>query len=121
MVNLTEPEYQIHPDKCLHIRAMWSSERYHTRLWDEKYPDNTCVGSSNPHCGAGFLPSVEDQQPYLPVGIDSCGKKSGSEGLFSAAKSAVRHCCSLNRNIDLPFINCILMMLLTCLSLISPY
>jgi len=89
MVNYTGPEYEIKPDKCLHIRALWSSERYRTRMWDEKYPTGTCVGSSNPHCGAGFLPSVEDQKPYLPIGIDSCGYRAGSEGLFSSAKSAI--------------------------------
>jgi len=89
MVNYTEADYQIKPDTCLHLRALWSTERQKTRQWDEKYPNNTCVGSSNPHCGAGFLPSEDDQQEYLPDGIASCGKKGGSEGLFSAAKSNI--------------------------------
>jgi len=89
MVNYTEAEYQIKPDKCLHIRALWSTERQTTRKWDDTYPDGTCEDSSNPHCGAGFLPSKEDQQDYLPDGIESCGKKVGSEGLFSAAKSNI--------------------------------
>merc|ERR1712194_900961 len=89
MVNYTGDDYQIKPDKCLHLRALWSTERQKTRQWDEKYPNNTCVGSSNPHCGAGFLPSEDDQQEYLPDGIGSCGKREGSEGLFSAAKSNI--------------------------------
>jgi len=88
MVNYTGPEYEIRPDKCLHIRALWSDERAYTRIWDDKYP-GTCEGSTAPHCGAGFIPSVEDQQEYLPEGISSCGSVSGSEGLFSAAKSNI--------------------------------
>merc|ERR1712194_418784 len=99
MVNYTEADYQIKPDTCLHLRALWSTERQKTRQWDVKYPNNTCVGSSNPHCGAGFLPSEDDQQEYLPDGIASCGKKGGSEGLFSAAKSNVSlFFCSVSIN-----------------------
>jgi len=89
MVNYTEEQYQIKPDKCLHLRALWSDERVYTRKWDTaKYP-GTCEGSTNPHCGAGFMPSVADQQEYLPNGITSCPKRSGSEGLFNAAKSNI--------------------------------
>jgi len=89
MVGYTGEEYTIKPDKCLHLRALWSTERHRTRMWDtDKYP-GTCDGSTNPHCGAGFLPSEEDQQPYLPDGINYCGKRAGSEGLFSAAKSNI--------------------------------
>jgi len=89
MVGYTEPEYTIIPDKCLHLRALWSDQRAHTRMWDtEAYP-GTCEGSSAPHCGAGFIPSNEDQQAYLPEGIESCGARPGSEGLFNAAKSSI--------------------------------
>jgi len=89
MVNYTEDEYQIEPDKCLHIRALWSDERKNTRMWDEKYPNGTCEGTTNPHCGAGFIPSDEDQQRYLPDNITSCGSTAGSEGMFSASKSSI--------------------------------
>jgi hypothetical protein len=89
MVGYTGPDYTIKPDQCLHIRALWSDERQKTRMWDTDYPGSTCEGSSNPHCGAGFIPSVADQQPYLPDGIESCGSRAGSEGLFSAAKSNI--------------------------------
>lgn len=89
MVGYSAAEYQIQPDKCLHLRALWSRERHRTRMWDtDKYP-GTCEGSTNPHCGASFIPSVEDQQPYLPDGISSCKKTAGSEGMFNAAKSNI--------------------------------
>jgi len=89
MVGYTEDKYKIRPDKCLHLRALWCTERASSRLWDtEKYP-GTCLGSTQPHCGADFLPTKEDQQPYLPKGIDYCPKRAGSEGLFSAAKSDI--------------------------------
>jgi len=89
MVGYTDDEYTIIPDKCLHLRALWSDERARTRMWDTAEYPGTCDGDTNPHCGAGFIPSVEDQQEYLPEGIGSCGKKAGSEGLFSAAKSNI--------------------------------
>jgi len=88
MVGYTEEEYQIEPDKCLHVRALWSDERMSTRMWDEKYPGG-CEGTTNPHCGAGFIPAQEDQGPYLPDGIEYCGKTAGSEGLFNSAKSNI--------------------------------
>jgi len=89
LVGYTEEEYQIEPNQCLHVRALWSEERKNTDIWDARYPDKTCVGSTNPHCGASFIPSVEDQQPYLPDGVESCGARAGSEGLFNAAKSNI--------------------------------
>mmetsp|Transcript_9431 Transcript_9431/g.13850 ORF Transcript_9431/g.13850 Transcript_9431/m.13850 type:complete len:599 (-) Transcript_9431:363-2159(-) len=89
MVGYTEEEYEITPNKCLHIRALWSDERAYSRIWDtDEYP-GTCEGSTNPHCGAGFLPNEEDQKAYLPDGIDYCPKRAGSEGLFNAAKSNI--------------------------------
>eukprot|EP00979_Chaetoceros_neogracilis_P013476 scaffold3846_cov291-Chaetoceros_neogracile.AAC.11 len=89
MVGYTGPDYTIKPDQCLHIRALWSDEKQKTRMWDTADYSGTCEGSSNPHCGAGFIPSVADQEPYLPNGIESCGSRAGSEGLFSAAKSNI--------------------------------
>jgi len=89
MVGYTEEEYQARPNKCSHLRALWADEKYNTRKWDtDSYP-GTCEGSSDPHCGAGFIPSLEDQQEYLPDGISSCGSIPGSEGLFNAAKSNI--------------------------------
>jgi len=89
LVGYTSAEYNIIPDKCLHVRALWSDERRYTRMWDtDEYP-GTCEGTSNAHCGAGFIPSIEDQQEYLPDGIDYCGSTAGSEGIFSAAKSNI--------------------------------
>merc|ERR1719401_403058 len=81
MVGYTSDEYTAKPDKCLHLRALWSDQRHRTRMWDDKYPSNTCVGTSNPHCGAAFRPSVEDQQEYLPDDIDKCPGYAGSEGI----------------------------------------
>eukprot|EP00554_Chaetoceros_debilis_P008578 CAMPEP_0194104764 /NCGR_PEP_ID=MMETSP0150-20130528/5059_1 /TAXON_ID=122233 /ORGANISM="Chaetoceros debilis, Strain MM31A-1" /LENGTH=660 /DNA_ID=CAMNT_0038792405 /DNA_START=67 /DNA_END=2049 /DNA_ORIENTATION=+ len=89
LVGYTEEEYIIRPNRCLHLRALWCDEKFRTRKWDTtEYPER-CESSNNPHCGAGFIPSVEDQQPYLPEDITSCPKRSGSEGLFSAAKSNI--------------------------------
>jgi len=89
MVGYTEEEYIIEPDQCLHIRALWCHEKWKTDIWDnDKYPER-CEESTNPHCGAGFIPDKQDQQPYLPDGIDVCPKRAGSEGLFGAAKSNI--------------------------------
>ena len=60
----------LQPKKFLHIHTLWNTECQTTRKWDNKYP-GTCEGSSNPHFGAQFLPSKEDQQEYLPDGIKS--------------------------------------------------
>jgi len=89
LIGYTGEEYRMRPDKCLHLRAVWSTERMHTRKWDTADYPGTCFETTNGHCGAGFLPSKEDQQPYLPDGIDYCSKKAGSEGLTSAAKSNI--------------------------------
>jgi len=89
MVGYTEKEYIIVPDKCLHLRALWCHEKWQTDIWDnDKYPER-CAESTNPHCGAGFIPDREDQQPYLPDDIEVCPKRAGSEGLFGAAKSNI--------------------------------
>jgi len=89
LVDYTGEDYEIEPDQCLHVRALWSEERKNTDIWDQRYPEGTCVGSTNPHCGATFIPAQEDQVPYLPQGVESCGLRSGSEGLFNAAKSNI--------------------------------
>jgi len=79
----------IEKDHCLFARALWGDERKFTRKWDSKYPDNTCVGSTNGHCGASFIPSPEDQAEYLPEGHPPCRRTAGSEGVSPAAKSDI--------------------------------
>lgn len=58
-------------------------------MWDEDYPDKTCAHSTNSHCGATFIPTAEDQEPYLPVGHPTCKKTAGAEGITSAPKSNI--------------------------------
>lgn len=92
MVGYDESEYPIEPDTCLHVRALFSQERHRTNIWDTKYPENTCVGSTNAHCGAGFVPSFEDQQDlgYLPDDTTFCEFiTGGSEGITSAGKASI--------------------------------
>jgi len=106
LVNYTEPERQIKPDHCLFARALWGDERKSTTVWDTKYPldpsatsgcgklDSACgpckhPDSDNGHCGASFLPSKEEQAPYLPDGYNTCSAGAGAEGCFSAPKSNI--------------------------------
>jgi len=70
------------PSKCEFLRAHWSNERQWTRVWDTKYPTDTCLNFTNPHCGAGFIPSCADQQPYLNGG-PCCTSTAGAEGIFT--------------------------------------
>lgn len=74
------------PNHCLHARALWGQERMLSKKWDRDYPDDTCVRSTNAHCGHSFLPSAEDQAPYLPQGHPTCGLTEGSEGVSGVAK-----------------------------------
>lgn len=76
------------PDHCLFARALWSQERKLSTQWDDAYPDNTCVGSNNFHCGATFVPGPEDQVPYLPSeDFPPCAFTSGgSEAISTAPK-----------------------------------
>lgn len=58
-------------DPRLYLEAQWADERRYTRVWDAEYPGTNgsaygpCVASGNQHCGATFVPSFEDQAPYL--------------------------------------------------------
>ena len=87
--------YEVTPDHCMFARALWGDERKFTTQWDEKYPGENgsaagpCQGSSNAHCGASFIPDLEDQAPYLPEGHPGCSAGQGSEGVFSGPKSNI--------------------------------
>lgn len=76
-------------------RALWGDERKFTTMWDAEYPGTLgsaygpCVGSSNAHCGATFIPNLEDQAPYLPDGHPGCSVVAGSEGVFSGPNSNI--------------------------------
>ncbi len=58
-------------DPRLYLEAQWADERRFTRVWDTEYPGSNgsaygpCVSTGNQHCGATFVPSFEDQAPYL--------------------------------------------------------
>ena len=69
-------------DRCLFLQTQWAQERKYSTIWDTKYPNGTCVGSTNAHCGAGFIPSCLDQRPYSTDGI-CCTRTQMSEGMFT--------------------------------------
>lgn len=60
-------------DPRLYLESRWADERRSTRYWDAAYPgtDGSAYGpcainsGGNQHCGATFVPSFEDQTPYL--------------------------------------------------------
>lgn len=95
LVGYTSEERQVQKDHCMFTRAHWGDERKFTTMWDAKYPGEVgsaagpCQGSSNAHCGASFIPSLEDQAPYLPEGHPGCSAASGAEGVFSGPKSNI--------------------------------
>eukprot|EP00992_Anisonema_acinus_P013113 TRINITY_DN8553_c0_g1_i1.p1 TRINITY_DN8553_c0_g1~~TRINITY_DN8553_c0_g1_i1.p1 ORF type:complete len:418 (+),score=95.93 TRINITY_DN8553_c0_g1_i1:56-1255(+) len=96
LVGYTGPEHEAKKDHCMFIRALWGQERRFTTKWDDKYPGTfdsaygPCVGGSNAHCGATFVPDEADQAPYLPPGHAPCGTTGGgSEGCTAAPKSDI--------------------------------
>jgi hypothetical protein len=88
---LSLSDYTVENDEALYLQAHWSSERYKSTLWDEKYPyDGTkpgtwgpCAGSTNPHCGASFIPGCNDQLLYYLRPRACVGDSSFAEGIFS--------------------------------------
>lgn len=59
------------PTQQLYIQCAWTKERKTTNMWDAEYPGTLdsaygpCLGGSNIHCGATFIPSnLNDQSPY---------------------------------------------------------
>jgi len=95
LVGYTSEERQVKKDHCMFARALWGDERMHTTMWDAKYlgvegsAEGPCQESSNPHCGASFLPDAADQAPYLPTGHAACSLQAGAEGITSAPKSNI--------------------------------
>ncbi len=95
LVGYTSEDRQVKKDHCMFARALWGDERKFTTDWDDEYPGTNgsaagpCEGSSNAHCGATFIPTPEDQAPYLPADHPGCSADSGSEGVFSGPKSNI--------------------------------
>lgn len=95
LVGYTSDDRQVKKDHCLFARALWGDERKFTTEWDARYPGvlgsaaGPCVGSSNAHCGATFIPDLADQAPSLPEGHPGCTAQQGAEGVFSAPKSNI--------------------------------
>ncbi|MBL8744154.1 MAG: hypothetical protein JNK04_23765, partial [Myxococcales bacterium] len=95
LIGYTSEDRQVKQDHCMFARALWGDERKFTTMWDAAYPGvngsaaGPCQGSSNAHCGASFLPSPQDQAPYLPEGHPACTEDGGAEGVFSASKSNI--------------------------------
>jgi hypothetical protein len=95
LIGYTTEDRQVKKDHCMFARALWGDERKFTTMWDAKYPGSVgsaagpCQGSANAHCGASFIPDLDDQAPYLPDGHPGCSAQSGSEGVFSGPKSNI--------------------------------
>ncbi len=95
LVGYTSQDRQVRPDHCLFARALWGDQRQRSMMWDAEYPGvlnsaaGPCMGTSNPHCGATFLLSAEDQVPFLPEGHPTCTAAPGAEGIFSGPKSNI--------------------------------
>lgn len=95
LVGYTAPERQVQKDHCMFARALWGNQRKNTDMWDQAYPGKfdsaagPCVGGRNSHCGASFIPSPEDQAPYLPAGHPPCTAGQGAEGVFGASKTDI--------------------------------
>lgn len=84
LVGYTESNRQARPNQCISARALWAEERYFTSKWDRKYPGDShgsppCLPRKqvNPHCGATFIPSNDDQKAY---GVSGCTKWTPSGG-----------------------------------------
>jgi hypothetical protein len=95
LVGYTSADRQVQKDHCMFKRALWGDERQNTRMWDAKYPGTDgsaagpCVGGTNAHCGASFIPSAADQAPYFIGTPLTCAAGAGSEGITSAPKSNI--------------------------------
>ncbi len=95
LIGYTGETRQVKKDHCMFARARWGDERKFTSSWDAEYPgtlgssDGPCLGSSNAHCGATFIPNLDDQTPYLPDGHAGCSAQQGAEGIFSGPKSNI--------------------------------
>lgn len=86
-----EISYAVEKDHCMFARALWGQEIKFTTKWDADYPDKSCEGNReiDSHCGASFIPSLEDQAPYLPEGHPGCSTAAGAEGVTPAPKAVI--------------------------------
>jgi hypothetical protein len=96
LVGYTSEDRQVKKDHCMFARALWGDQRMHTTMWDAQYigqegaAQGPCQDSSNPHCGASFVPDTADQVAYLPLDYDACSSsQGGAEGISSAPKSNI--------------------------------
>ena len=95
LIGYTSEDRKASKDHCMFARALWGDQRKFTTKWDTKYPGTTgsafgpCQGSKNAHCGATFVPSAEDQAPFLPTGHPACRAGAGAEGVFGGPKSNI--------------------------------
>ena len=67
LLGVTTP---IQLDARLMLESAWAEERYWLQFFWASYTGTNgsaygpCVGTTNQHCGASFIPSIVDQQPY---------------------------------------------------------
>lgn len=88
MLGITAPAVN---DRGLYLEAHWADERKNSTYWDAAYPGTLgsaygpCVGMSpiNGHCGSTFIPTCEDQLPYLHKGEACKSRISMAEGVFT--------------------------------------
>ncbi|MEY4433573.1 MAG: hypothetical protein RLZZ44_1707 [Bacteroidota bacterium] len=66
----------------LMYQARFSDERKFTDYWNQKYPDGVCLQGSGPHCGFLWLPSEDDQKPYIGSGPVIKRVAPAYEGIF---------------------------------------
>lgn len=90
LLGFNQTTHPVYNNKCMYLEAAWSEERARSNHWTASYPGtlNSAAGpctipfSSNAHCGASFIPSITDQQPYLcPPTMATCTGAGGAEGI----------------------------------------
>lgn len=81
--------YDVQGSRSLYLRAFFADQRKYSNYWDAEYPGECgsaygpCVSCShsNTHCGATFIPSCEDQKPYLNPGEECVIYEAGAEAV----------------------------------------
>ena len=91
LLGFNQTTHPVSNDKCTYLKAAWAEERFRTDYWSTAYPGTldravgpcTLPNSSNPHCGALFIPSAAaEQAPYLcPQSMALCSATGGAEGI----------------------------------------
>jgi hypothetical protein len=81
--------YPLVKDPEMFYKAHWAMERFRSTIWDTSYPANStpyygpCVGTTDSHCGASFVPNCSDQVPYYLDSNQVCITNDGVlEGMF---------------------------------------